>query len=267
MKIFPPPHLEFCTGWARKLDGIYCPFHSHPQFEIVYHHRGDGVTTLQDHHRRKSIPYAEGSAGIYPPNLMHDQRNPERAIDVCIHFSMSKPWPAILRRYWFLPQPLSDYEQDELFNLARLHSSLSLEERYVYGYRLTALLIHLLDTSSRHIASAFPSSDARYAEEAKNYIRLNYMQIQHMRQVARAVGIGYDYLRHVFKAAYGISLVRCLNKFRLERAKVLLIYSRLPLKAIASLCGFQNERYFVTSFKKAVLSTPGAFRKSQKHHM
>jgi len=267
MKMFPAPRLKFCTGWARDADGPYCPFHSHPQFEIVYHHRGNGVTTFPDCHGKKSLAYAEGAVVIYPPNLRHDQRNPEKALDVCIHFSLPKPWPAVLRRCWFLPPPLSDYAREELFNLAQLHSSLSLAERYLYGYRLAALLIHLLIISSRRRASAVQSADARYAEDARNYIRLNYRQIQHVGQVAQAVGIGYDYLRHVFKAAYGISLVQCLNKFRLERATALLKHSRLPLKAIAALCGFQTERYFVTSFKKAVRLTPGAFRKSRNSHI
>jgi len=262
-KIFAAPRLEFQTGWAKELDRTYCPFHSHREFEIVYHHRGDGVTTIQDVQEKRAFPYAEGTVGIYAPNLMHDQRNPEKAIDVCVHFSLPQPWPASLCRYWSLAPPLSDYEREELFNLAQPHPALALAERYFYGYRLTTLLFHLLVISARRGAANFQSPEARYAEEARNYMRLNYMQIQDMGQVAKAVGISYDYLRHVFKAAYCVSLVGCLNKFRLERAKALLMHSRLPLKAVASLCGFHNERYFVTSFKKAVRLTPGAFRKSR----
>ncbi|MBU0769568.1 MAG: AraC family transcriptional regulator [Proteobacteria bacterium] len=261
--MFSPPRLKFCAGWIHELATTYCSFHSHPRFEIVYHHRGDGVTTIQGRLSKRSMPYTEGSACIYPPNLMHDQRNPERATDVCIQFSLPKPYPSILCHYWSLPPPLSDYEREEIWNLAQLHSSLSIEESYLYGYRLAALLIHLLIISSRHTASKTKSVEARYAEEARNYIRMNYKEIQQMEQVAGAVGIGYDYLRHVFKATYGISLVHCLNKFRMEKAQSLLIHSRLPLKTIASLCGFNNERYFLTSFKRAIHSTPGAFRKSK----
>ena len=59
-----------------------------------------------------------------------------------------------------------------------------------------------------------------------------------------------------------MSLKAWLGRVRLERARELLTHSPLPIKAIARACGFQNERYFTTCFRRAFGQPPGAFRRS-----
>jgi AraC-like DNA-binding protein len=35
-----------------------------------------------------------------------------------------------------------------------------------------------------------------------------------------------------------------------------------PLKTVAGMCGFENQRYFSTCFRRMTGTTPGAFRRA-----
>jgi transcriptional regulator GlxA family with amidase domain len=105
----------------------------------------------------------------------------------------------------------------------------------------------------------------RHVRKAEHYINEQYGKIDSLRQVAEAIGIGYDHLRHSFKARRGKSLVRQLNEVRVERAKALLAHSRLPLKQISSMCGFRDEYYFSAVFRKLAHAAPGRYRENIIH--
>jgi transcriptional regulator GlxA family with amidase domain len=47
---------------------------------------------------------------------------------------------------------------------------------------------------------------------------------------------------------------------RLSRAKVMLAHSKLPLKAVASACGFADEYYFSSVFRRIEGLPPGGYR-------
>jgi AraC-like DNA-binding protein len=99
------------------------------------------------------------------------------------------------------------------------------------------------------------------AQEACAYIREHFACIDRMQEVADHVGVSYDHLRHVFKRDRGMGLNEFLSMVRMERAKSLLLHSRLPIKTIASQCGFKTDRYFSTCFRQAVGLSPGRFRR------
>jgi len=99
-----------------------------------------------------------------------------------------------------------------------------------------------------------------YVQKAENYIRDHFTRIKNLPEVADAIGISYDHLRHVFKTARKKSLVQYLNDVRMERAKTLLIHSRLPLKQVAAMSGFADEYYFSAVFNRLVQMPPGRYR-------
>ncbi len=105
-----------------------------------------------------------------------------------------------------------------------------------------------------------PSRPEQYVRAAEQFIRENFATIRSLRVVADAAGVGYDHLRHLFKERRGRSLVRYLNEVRMERAKTLLVHSRLPLKQIATMCGFRDEYYFSAVFRRHVQMPPGRYR-------
>ena len=106
----------------------------------------------------------------------------------------------------------------------------------------------------------FDLAGEEHVAAAELFIRENFASIRSLRNVAATAGIGYDHLRHLFKKTRGRSLVQYLNEVRMERATTLLVHSRLPLKQIATMCGFRDEYYFSAVFRRHVRMPPGRYR-------
>jgi YesN/AraC family two-component response regulator len=68
------------------------------------------------------------------------------------------------------------------------------------------------------------------------------------------------YISHLFKKQMGIGIVDYINRFRIEKAKELLIDPRLKLNDIAEILGYANDAAFIRVFKKYEGVTPGRYR-------
>lgn len=72
------------------------------------------------------------------------------------------------------------------------------------------------------------------------------------------------YLRKKFKEEYGISPVEYLTEKRMEKAVALLETNYFSIKEVAKRCGFENEKYFSTVFKKFYGVSPSKHKKLNK---
>ncbi|WMJ89747.1 response regulator transcription factor [Anaerocolumna sp. MB42-C2] len=98
----------------------------------------------------------------------------------------------------------------------------------------------------------------KYSEAVKmamNYLQQNYCDPIGLDKTAKAVGLNSSYLSRVFHKETGVTVVDYLNQIRIEAVKGFL-ETNMPLKEIASRCGFQNYTYFLKTFKKYTGKTP-----------
>ena len=261
LSFFSQPCLCFETGY-RNVELKYAASHSHPAYEIVHHLKGGGVTSSR---AGDALRYEQGSTVIYPPDTPHKQVGDVPGEDLCVLFSLPGPSPECLSRRIYVP-PFDDrYIQTEMLSFAEVPPEIADVERVSYHYRITALVLHLLRLSNVLGELADLSAADIYAQRARMYIRDHFLDITSLRDVADHIGISLDYLRHVFRDRYGVSLLRWLNEVRIERARELLAHSRLSQKRIAKLCGFGTESYFGARFREAVGSSPGVFRRQHRH--
>jgi two-component system response regulator YesN len=79
--------------------------------------------------------------------------------------------------------------------------------------------------------------------------------------VAAKVHFSSSYVRQIFKQYVGESLGEYLIRKRMERAGKLLQKTGLKIQEIAEECGYENQRYFASSFKKFYGCTPTEFKK------
>jgi len=253
--------LRFVCGWSGQT-AEYFPIHSHPVLELVYHPRGSGTTTIGD---GSQIDFEPCGTVIYPPRVRHDQRMRSRGIDICLHAAFSPGLPAGLPFFSEAlyippsgPRGADSFVRTEFGHLARLRPD---PDRQVeLDLRITALLLRLLHldhSGSRH-RRLTPSEI--YLAHARRFIAEHYARIAEVGEISRHVGVSEDYLRHLFARQGGTSLNRLLSQTRIERAKELLVHSRLPIKEIAAFAGFRTERYLATRFKRATRLTPGEYR-------
>lgn len=75
-------------------------------------------------------------------------------------------------------------------------------------------------------------------------------------------GVNASYLSALFSKETGMTLTNYVNMQRIEYAKKLLLNTNLPIKSIASQCGFTDVYYFSKLFKRIAQCTPKNFRQS-----
>ena len=70
------------------------------------------------------------------------------------------------------------------------------------------------------------------------------------------------YLSSIFKKRAGKSFKEYLTDKRIELAKRILSSERTPIKAVASMVGYEDEYYFMRVFKRKTGFTPKNYRKA-----
>jgi AraC family transcriptional regulator len=97
----------------------------------------------------------------------------------------------------------------------------------------------------------------RRLENAIDYIHAHLDGDLSMAQIASSVNTSPTYFASLFKAATGISLHQYVIKQRVERAKLLLETTDLPIFNIASQVGFANSSHLTYHCKRQTGMTPG----------
>lgn len=93
-------------------------------------------------------------------------------------------------------------------------------------------------------------------------IETRYREPVTLQEMADSLLVTPQYTCHMFQQAVGLSPIEYLNRYRISKAKELLLeYSDLGIKAITFEVGFENPSYFIKIFRKNEGMTPLEFRK------
>jgi signal transduction histidine kinase/AraC-like DNA-binding protein/ABC-type sugar transport system substrate-binding protein len=103
-------------------------------------------------------------------------------------------------------------------------------------------------------------SASLWVKLALTYIQQSYDQPISRQDLARAVGLTENYLTRIFQAELGLAPWDYLARYRIERAKELLLSTHETITYIATRTGFDDPAYFSRVFKKYTGTSPNAFR-------
>jgi transcriptional regulator GlxA family with amidase domain len=81
-------------------------------------------------------------------------------------------------------------------------------------------------------------------------------------ELAEAAKISPSRLSHLFKTEMGLSPGQYLMKLRMQKAGNLLATSRLSVKQIMALVGYDNKSHFVRHFRRSFGVAPSEYRKA-----
>ena len=123
-----------------------------------------------------------------------------------------------------------------------------------------AVVCTLIAEEANARAGTRPDLATVHVQKALRHIEQNLQTVASVADVAHAVGLSGEHLRHLFARQTGETLSRYLVRSRVRRATDLLRHTTLPLKVIAAACGFSNERYLCSVYKKKTGRTPGQQR-------
>jgi len=123
------------------------------------------------------------------------------------------------------------------------------------------MLAMLSELSASPPSVALPvSALTALAERGKDYVRLNFASPISSGDIAKALECSPGYLRRAFHEIYGCSPSDYLVGMRLHNARELLIRTRLSVRGISGLCGFETPSYFTRVFKHNQGMTPREYR-------
>lgn len=101
--------------------------------------------------------------------------------------------------------------------------------------------------------------------DVKKYIHNNFSNPSlSIEDISDQFNISTNYLRSIFKSAYGKSISKYITDYRFNQAKTLLNTTDLPVIQISNKVGCTNSNYFYTAFKKSYGISPAQYRNINK---
>lgn len=105
--------------------------------------------------------------------------------------------------------------------------------------------------------------EARYGAAIKgaiSFINSHLHETISMKQVAEHLHLNPSYFSVLFKEQAGVTFSDYLKLRRLQRAKELLVTTRMPIWEIAEKVGYQTAKYFIKVFKDSEGTSPSQYR-------
>lgn len=159
--------------------------------------------------------------------------------------------PAVLRL------PLSDH-------ILGLFRQLVLEQRRLADSSpdITACYLQILCMEIDRLMSEQPviSPKAYLAYRMKQYVEEHASYAFRLEDVASHVDISVSRAVHLFKEAFGTTIVKYVNDVRLDMAREKITFSPMPLEHVSETCGFANYTYFHRVFRSRFGMSPKQYR-------
>lgn len=125
---------------------------------------------------------------------------------------------------------------------------------------LLSIFADHLSMKSNQIAVHQANAELPAIARAKEFIKEHHREELTLRQVAKAVHTSSFYFCKLFKKATGINFTEYISRFRMERAKDLLLNPNLRISEIAYEAGFQSLTHFNRIFKRITGKSPSEYR-------
>ncbi|ACT03693.1 response regulator [Paenibacillus sp. JDR-2] len=95
---------------------------------------------------------------------------------------------------------------------------------------------------------------------ALRYMEENYNRAVSLADVAAIVYVTPNYLSRIFKEEIGVNFVEWLNRYRIEKAKLLLSEPGAKTYAVAEKVGYSDYKYFSQMFKRFADCSPKEYK-------
>jgi two-component system response regulator YesN len=115
----------------------------------------------------------------------------------------------------------------------------------------------------RTVSKSDPKSDVDLRNPIKSavqFIEEHFAEPISLQDVADLVYLSPSYFSRLFKTEMGVTFTEYLTQYRIQRSKMLLRVTTLPIEIVANSAGFSNASYFSTIFKRLEGRTPSEYR-------
>jgi YesN/AraC family two-component response regulator len=112
--------------------------------------------------------------------------------------------------------------------------------------------------------NTLPQPTAMLVKQASAYIQQNYTRSFSLEELSQTIGVSKSYLSRIFKMDMGISPWDFLNRFRIQKAKELLLLTEESITSIAAEVGYEDVGYFGRVFREVAGCSPRAYRQQNR---
>lgn len=124
-----------------------------------------------------------------------------------------------------------------------VHNQVLYKESKALGAAKFLELLCAIDKCNRAAQNKNLPGELLYAERAKDYIQRNIHACITQNSVAGYLGISPEYLCTVFKKAEGTTVIKYINKLKLENIKTLIDNTNIHLYEAAAMYGYTDPNY------------------------
>lgn len=224
--------------------------------------------TLHYIFRRSPLGEADRYVVYFLPEYVEGLSTPELNLLTCFFLPMG-PAPTVLpippaarpealrlmEQLAAPPAPLPDVPSRDGAQVQAAATRLLLGQLLVFLHQL-----YLMQPGSR-----LPQANAHQLEAAfavRAYIQRHYGEKILAAELARQAYLGRTQLYRVFYQVFGVTVGEYLTRYRMTRAKDLLLNSDYSIQLIAEKVGYNNASAFTRAFRARTGQSPAAFR----HH-
>ena len=111
-------------------------------------------------------------------------------------------------------------------------------------------LLDELENECRRNERHYATGEYRYVRKAKQYIYENIARPIQQKEIAAYLGITPEYLCNIFKKVTGESIIKFVNRRKLENIHALIEKEHIPLYQAAELYGFSDPNYVSRLYKQ-----------------
>ncbi len=236
--------------------------HWHERMELCFVSSGSMKLRLED----EEFTVREGSVAIIPPEKNHTAISGERGVEYyTVMFDISYFYNSSYASEKYL-KPIANLQTEFVpitddFEIANTVKSLVNEQ--LCGDEYSALtvigkiytLLGMLYRKCLLSIGATQPADNNFGA-VFDYIAENYASAVSSSILSAEFGYSEPYFCRRFKAITGLTPVKYINIFRLEKAKAMLKKGNTKISAISSACGFNSAAYFSKLYKEYFGITP-----------
>ena len=214
----------------------------------------DAVALFLEHKPQVAILDIEmpGSSGLEAARQIRQSGLPCMILFLTAYDKFSYAREAItLRALDYLLKP---YEAQELI--------LSVEEALNLYSRTSHVPMCQLTATQEPVEEDYPAAQriGQVRDNIERYICSHYTSELSMQDVAKAMNYSEAYFCKLFKQCFKVNFSAWLNEFRVQKAKEMLLHSRMSIREISLACGYTDANYFARVFKRITGKTPSEYR-------
>lgn len=143
------------------------------------------------------------------------------------------------------------------------HNTLKIADQFYIQSLLMKLLSDLIQGQGKDVCYSVENKKNLYINRAISYVELHYKEDVTVQELADYLAINRSYMSELFSRTIGMSPKEYLIKYRIAKARNMLVYTDRSVEDIAVFCGYSNLSSFSKVFKKDTGYSPIQYRREK----